>query len=614
MTQRGVFSGLYESLKSGTMTRRQFIERATAAGMSLAVAGFVVNSLGATSASAQEAVRPTAGTENTTRGQGDELRILLWQAPTTLSSHTATGTKDFLASSLVLEPLMCYLPDGTLVPNLITEIPSVENGLLAADLSTVTYKLLEGVVWSDGTPFTAADVEFTWKWITDTGNSSVALDTYSQIASMEIIDDLTIKATFAAPTLAWYVPFASHAGGHVYPAHVWGGDPANRDAITTFQQGPIGTGPYKVTSFTENDQVLYEINENYRESTKPYFKTVNIKGGGDAQSAAQAVLQTGEYHYAWNLQVEPQILAQLAEGGKGQLVVVPGVNVERIDINFSDPNAEVDGERSHLGTPHPFWSDLKVRQALALLCDRDTIAGQFYVAPGEYAAANILYGVGAYESPNTTATFDIAAAEALLDEAGWAKDGDVRSKDGVELAISYVTSVNAVRQKTQAVNKQNWEAAGFKVELKEVDAGIYFDSDAGNEQNISHFYNDLQMFTNGSSSTFPIDYMVSWYGGPDGSNIAQKSNNWSGNNYGRYQNADFDAMYEELTATTDPARAAELFIAMNDHLINDVAMIALVRRAADKYAISNELSNDNVALGPYDSSFWNIQNWVPAAQ
>ena len=616
MTQRGVFSSLYEGLKTGTMTRRQFVERATAAGMSLAVAGFVVNSMTMGTASAQEAAgRPAGGTESNTRGMGEELRILLWQAPTTLSPHTATGTKDFLAASLVLEPLMNYLPDATVIPNLLAEMPTVENGGLAADLSSVTLKLLPGVVWSDGTPFTSADVEFTWKWITDPANSSVRIGVYSAVSAMEIIDELTITATFASPTLAWYVPFAGAFNGCVYPAHVWGGDPANRDAITSFQQAPIGTGPYKVTSFTENDQVLYEINENYREANKPYFKTVNIKGGGDAQSAAQAVLQTGDYHYAWNLQVEPQIQRQHeTDSGKGTVVVVPGTSVERLDINFADPNTEVDGERAKLGTVHPIWGDKAVRDALNMACDRETIAGQFYLPPGERATSNILVGIGAYESPNTTFTFDLEAAAAALEGAGWVLDGDVRKKDGAELAISYVTSINAVRQKTQAVNKQNWESIGFKVELKEVDAGIYFDSDAGNEQNISHFYNDVQMYTNSPGSPFPTDYMEGWYYGKDGDNVSQMANGWSGSNLARYQNAEYDVMFEEAIATTDPARAAELLIAMNDILIADVAMIPLVQRAADKYAISNELSNDNVALGPYDSSFWNIQNWVPAAQ
>src|SRR4029078_10636514 len=137
-----------------------------------------------------------------------------------------------------------------------------------------------------------------------------------------------------------------------------GGD----DAFQTFRQKPVGTGPYMVDSFSENDQVIFVINPNYREPKKPYFEKVNLKGGGDAPTAAQAVLQTGDYDFAWNLQVEPQILNKYAEGGKGDLVITPGNAVEWVAFNFSDPNKEVNGQRSYWKEPHPFLSDRDVRQ------------------------------------------------------------------------------------------------------------------------------------------------------------------------------------------------------------------------------------------------------------
>src|SRR3712207_4649400 len=105
-------------------------------------------------------------------------------------------------------------------------------------------------------------------------------------------------------------------------------------AINEFRQNPIGTGPYKVESFKENDQVIYVANENYREPNKPFFARVNLKGGGDAASAARAVLQTGDYDHAWNLQVEPEILRDLEQGGKGKAYAAPGNSVERIMYNF----------------------------------------------------------------------------------------------------------------------------------------------------------------------------------------------------------------------------------------------------------------------------------------
>jgi len=611
--EEGKFWRLYQELKAGRITRREFIARATALGVAFPVVLFVLNATKAPGTAAQSAPasRPAVGMENVQRGAGGELRILQWQAATHLSVHNSTGTKDTLAAALVTEALTDYLPDGTLIPNLITEVPTVENGLLSPDLKSVTYKLLPNVVWSDGEPFTADDVIFTWQWIVDPANQSVDQTTYEAIENIEKIDDLTVRVVFKNPSLAWYFPFSgTSSGGGIYPKHFWDGkDP--QAANDEFRRNPIGTGPYKVESFTENDQVTYVINENYREPNKPFFSRVIIKGGGDAASAAQAVLQTGDWHFAWNLQVADNILAEMErQGGKGKVVAQGNGAVERILINFSDPNDESLGERSHKDVPHPFLSDKAVRLALSLATDRQTISQQFYRGEEEPPAVNILTGIAAYESPNTSWEFNLDKARQVLEEAGWGMGGDVRRKGDLELRVSYFTSINPVRQQTQAVNKQNWEAIGFKVQLGQVDAGVFFDSAAGNDQNANHFFRDLQMYTNNPTSTFPLTYMQSWYAGPNGENIAQKSNGWSGLNDSRYQNPEFDALYESLLTETDPERAAETFIKMNDILIDDIAIIPIVNRAAEKFAIANGFVEENIAGSLFEALYWNIANWV----
>jgi peptide/nickel transport system substrate-binding protein len=368
-------------------------------------------------------------------------------------------------------------------------------------------------------------------------------------------------------------------------------------------------------SFKENDQALYVINENYRESNKPYFATVNLKGGGSADSAAQAVLQTGDWDMAWNLQVEPQILQQLEDdGGMGKVYASPPTNVERIMFNFSDPNVEEDGQRSNVNVPHPFLTDINVRKAIALATDGQTIADQFYLGGElEPGGRNYLTGIAEYESPNTESTFDLEAATQLLEENGWVMEGDVRAKDGVELKLTYYTSINAVRQKTQAVNKKNWEDVGFKVQLGQVDSGVFFDSAPGNEQTYGHNYRDIQMYTNGPVSPFPSSYMQDYYSG-DPTNVSQKSNEWSGNNNQRYINEEYNGLYDELVATTDAERAAELFIQMNDIVINEYVTVPEVSRASEKYAYSNLLVAENVTASGWEPLYWNIANWTAIDQ
>lgn len=619
-THGGRFSELYAKLKDGTIDRRQFTMRALALGVGLPIVSFVLRAQDASARgiphrgwglAAQDgaAARPSVGTDGKTRGEGGELKLIQWQAPTILSPHVATGTKDYLAASITLEPLMNYLPDGTLVPNLVTEVPSVANGLLAEDLSSVTYKLLDGVVWSDGEPFTADDVVFTWQWIMNPENASVSSGVYSVITEAVAVDPVTVQLTFAQPNANWFEPHTGVTWGFVYPKHVLDVEDA-KAAHDAFLQKPVATGPFVVDSFTPNDQVTYVVNENYREPTKPYFASVNLKGGGDAASAARAVLQTGDYDFAWNLQVEPQILAELAAAGRGTLVVARGTSVERIEMQFADPNAEVDGQRAEVNTVNPVIGDLAVRQAINVAVQRDVISNQLYAGVEfEPPTANILAGIPSMESPNTSWEFNIEQGQQILEDAGWT-GSPVRSKDGVELKVTYTTSINSVRQKTQAIIKQALEQMGFSVELRQVDSGIFFDGSPGNEQNINHFYNDMQMYTNNATTPFPVAYMIGWYAGPDNENVAQLSNSWNGQNYSRFVNAEYDELFDQVRLETDLEAAAELFIQLNDIIIDEVAVVPIVNRSADTYAISTTLVNDNVAVGPFDTDYWNIANWV----
>ena len=311
----------------------------------------------------------------------------------------------------------------------------------------------------------------------------------------------------------------------IYPAHAFGGDINNKN--DAFLSAPIGTGPFKVDSFTPNDAAAFSANENYREPNKPFFATVAFKGGGDAVSAGRAVVQTGEYDYAWNVQAEPEVLAEIqSSGDKGTLLQKVDTTVESFYINFTDPNAEVDGQRSEKNTPNPVLSDKAVREALNVSIQRELISEQFY-GDGQLAESNVLAGNPFFTSPNTSWEFNLEEAAQILDEAGWALDGDVRKKDGVELALTYATPINQVRQKTQQVVKADLESIGFKVELVQIDPGVFFDGSAGNEQNFQHFYWDIATISSGPPSSIPVSWVNKWYAGPDGENISQASNEWT---------------------------------------------------------------------------------------
>src|SRR5207245_2035869 len=298
----------------------------------------------------------------------------------------------------------------------------------------------------------------------------------------------------------------------------------------------------------------------YRDPNKPFFKDVQIKGGGDATSAARAVFQTGEVDYAWNLQVEQQVLNQLQQGGKANLMTALSPNVERLLINFADPNSDTGGARAEPTTKHPFFSDLNVRKAFAMAVDRKSIGEQLY-GPAGQATCNMVTSPPDVVSKNTDSLdvckFDIAAANQLLDQAGWAKGSDgIRAKNGVKMHVVYQTTVNPLRQKEQDIVKAGWEQLGVEVELKSVDAAVFFSSDAGNPDTASHFYTDVEMFTNGAATPDQTQYLAGW----TTAQITSKSNDWHGNNYHRWANADYDAMYQQLKAETDAAKRRDLIV------------------------------------------------------
>ena len=370
---------------------------------------------------------------------------------------------------------------------------------------------------------------------------------------------------------------------------------------------PVGTGPYRFVDFKPGDLVKGERNTSYHVPNRPHFDTIEIKGGGDAVSAARAVIQTGEYDYAWNMQVEDEILIRLenAANAKGRVEIVQSGNIEHIQINSTDPWTEVDGERSSAKTKHPLFSDPAVRQALGLLVDRASVQAHIYGRTG-VATANFVNNPERFVSKNTKSEFNIDKASQLLEQAGWKRGPDgVRAKDGNRLKLVFQTSINAPRQKTQAIVKQACQKAGIELELKSVTASVFFSSDMANPDTYTKFYSDIQMYNTGMAQPDPGWFMrqfVSW-------EIASKENKWQGRNITRWRNDAYDKAFRAAEGELDPVKRAALFIAMNDIVVGDPAVIPVVYRPVVA-ALSHKL---RATLSGWDNAFWNLKDWYREA-
>src|SRR5712691_966761 len=541
---------LIAAVKAGRVSRRVFVARMVGFGLTAPFANLVLSHAGIAAEAAKSDYKPSKA------GGGGPLKLLFWQAPTLLNPHFAVGGKDQHGSRIFYEPLAAWDGDGNLVPMLAEEIPDIENGGISRDGMSVTWKLKKDVKWHDGQAFTADDVVFNWQYAADPATAATTTGSYKDV-TVEKIDPLTVRVRFEKPTPFWADPFVG-ANGMIIPKHLFQSYKGanSRDAPQNLK--PVGTGPYRFVDFQPGDLVKGERNPAYHVPNRPHFDTLEMKGGGDAVSAARAVIQTGEYDFGWNMQVEDEILTRLENGGaaRGRVVIVPSGAIEHIQINSTDPWTEIDGERSSAKTKHPLLTDPAVRNALALLVDRASIEAHIY-GRGGVATGNFVNNPPRFVSKNTKWEFNTDRANELLEQAGWRRGPDgVRAKDGKQLKLVYQTSINSPRQKTQAIVKQAAAKAGIDMELKSVTASVYFSSDMANPDTYGHFYTDIQMYTTTMTSPDP-----------------------------------------ELF----PVKRAALFVKLNDLVIQNVVVIPVVFRPRVA-GIGNKL-RDAVQSG-WDSDFW----------
>ena len=357
-----------------------------------------------------------------------------------MNPHLALGPNDFEASESFYEPLADIDADGTIVPVLATEVPSVDNGGVARDGTWVVWRLKPGVHWHDGHPFTADDVIFTWEYAADPATTATTAGSYRNIERIERLSDDAVKLVFKGPTPFWADAFCSNAG-MILPRHVFASYRGARSREAPANLHPIGTGPYRYVDFKPRDLLQAEINPAYHVANRPFFDTLELKGGGDAASAARAVLQTGGYDYAWGVGIEDDILRRLEEGAGAASSWAgaqhPTANPIHIQLNQTDPWTEVDGERASVTTVHPFLTDPAVRSALTLLVDRRAIQTYIYGRQAE-VTANFLNGPPPFVSPNARWEFSIEQANQRLDAGGWQRGPDgIRAKDGKRLKMLF---------------------------------------------------------------------------------------------------------------------------------------------------------------------------------
>src|SRR3954468_15617960 len=306
------------------------------------------------------------------------------------------------------------------------------------------------------------------------------------------------------------------------------------------------------------------------------------------------------------MQGESELLLRLEKGGKGTTKITPGGGIEHIQLNSTDPWTEVDGERANIKTKHPILSDPAVRQALSLLVDRQSVQAHIYGRTG-IATATFLNTPERFRSKTMKFEFNIEKANQLLDAGGWKRGADgIREKDGKKLKFVYQTSINAPRQKNQAIVKQSCQKAGIDLELKSVSASVFFSSDVANPDTYGKFWCDVQMYTTTMTAPDAERFMDQYIS----AEASQKANKWAGRNICRYQNPEYDKLAVSAKSELDPVKRAATYIKMNDMVVNDFIVIPLISRPRVRGGNLKLVTT----LSGWDLDFSALQNWYRESQ
>lgn len=524
--------------------------------------------------------------------RGGTLVFAIWQEPTTLASIYANQTVATVVDETVIEGLLNTDTDGNFYPVLAKAVPTLDNGgvKMSADgkKMDVTYDLLSGVKWSDGEPFTSADVKFTWEtYLKDP--KVVTTEGYSSIESIDTPSDTQVVLHYKTI----YGPYLTRFGG-IIPKHVLQNIPDI--SKSDFNQKPIGTGPFKVTEFVSADHITVERNPNFRKAGKPLLDKIIFRSV-PSREVAVAQLQAGEVDGMWNL-LEAQI-PDLQKDASIKIVATPSPSVERIEFNLAKPADPIADPK----VPHPILSDINVRRALLLATPKQQIIDKLLFGKAKPGTSPVSQG---WASPKglTQESYDPAKAKQLLDQAGWTPGSDgIRSKGGVRAALTIVTTTgDKVREQVEQILADEWKGIGVALSIKNQPSAVLLSGSysAGDPRKKG----DIDMWMYASSPAIdPHQTVNQRY---TSANIPTAANNGAGQNYTRFSNADVDRLIADAGATVDQARRTKDYADALKILNDNVPIIWMY----DRQLLDAFRSNVSGFKGnTWDNITWNAEDW-----
>ncbi|NWG18646.1 MAG: peptide ABC transporter substrate-binding protein [Chloroflexi bacterium] len=511
--------------------------------------------------------------------QGSAITVMWPQEPDAINPMYTTMTFGGYTYQLFLAAVWEFDENYNPYPVLVSEMPSPENGGISEDGRTFTYKLKEGMLWSDGDPLDSADVLFTLDMWANERNTTQGRSPYDLIESAEAPDATTVVITFSEPYAPWlgfnFRPLPEHILRPIFEAE---GTLDNAE----FNKNPtVASGPYVLAEYVVGTFMRFVANPNFVLGA-PKIETVVVTFVPDEQAYTASML-AGDAD-----------LGTFFPASEVQTLRDAGIDVRIIGSGYNEGLFFNAGDRAH-----PAMADIRVRKALALGFDRFSISEDLnygVLPPGASYWENTPYA-----NPNLEPVpYDPEQAKALLDEAGWVdSDGDgIRDKDGVKLEVRFIATTRGIRRDMQALAQQWYQELGISMLIENYESGVFFGGyDEGGpaatgQYEIATWSSAPGGFPDPDTVRFECDYIPS-------------DDNPAGDNWNYFCDEELDALLKQQRTETDAEARIALFHQIDEKIYNSYIWVS-TWFDADLWAVSPRLTN--VRLNG-TTPFFDIVNW-----
>ena len=517
--------------------------------------------------------------------------ILAWQEPSSLDPLYSTGTATVATiTALAIEGLLRVGPEGDAEPVLASAVPTLANGgvrLLGSEME-VTYLLREGLMWSDGQPFTSEDVRYTWQTVMSDPKVA-SREGYDLISAIDLPDPSTVVVRYRQIYSGYLTRFDA-----ILPAHLLRdkGDAAR----LAYGRAPLGTGPFRIVAFASGEHIIAQRNERYRTPGKPLLDSVIFRFVPSVE-AAKAQLRAGEVDVALNVSEADAI--ELERAGL-RLDSAPSPTVEALSFNTVDPR------EPDTGRPHPVLGDAAVRRALLLATPKQELIDRLLGGLAVPGRSEIPLGWSADRSL-VQERADPAAAARLLDSAGWAPGADgVRTKAGVRAKIAIMsTTGNRLREQIQQVLIDRWRDIGVEATIRNIPSSALTASwSSGGARKRGEYDIVLANLGLGSSGATDPQAYLSQRHRCDA--IPTGGNRGAGSNFERFCDPRIDRLLAEAGRSIDQQRRREAYARVNA-IVNEQVLAIWLYEKARINAFGPKIVGDRANV--WSVATWNIEEW-----